>query len=373
MRILLISDVDSPHTQQWVSGLVGRGLEIGIFSLRDERLGWTDDLPQVRVLYARTPTYFPALGVLNNINLFTYGPSLRRAVRDFRPDLIHAHNLGNHGLVAALAGVQPLLLSAWGSDIFSHPHRSWFHHYWTRYTLRRGQRILATSKVLAEETAKYCEQAVALTPFGIDTQRFAPRPRKHRFGAGKLLLGSVKSLEPVYNHAWTLRCFAQLCRQLPEVPLALVLVGKGSLADALRGLAAELGVAEKVHFTGLIPYAQIPEILAEIDIFVNVSKRESFGVAVLEASATERPVVATRVEGLPEVVEEGRTGFLIPLGDDATFVRTLERLVQQADLRRELGRAGRKFVQQHYEKEACIDRMIAIYQETLASDRDRHK
>ncbi len=366
MKILLISAVDSPHTQQWVTGLVKEGLEIGIFSLRMEELGWTKAFPQVTVLYARTPTYFPALGVLNNINLFTYSPAIRKAIRAYQPDLVHAHNLGNHGLIAALAGAQPLLLSAWGSDIFTHPHRSWFHRYWTGYTLRHGKRILATSKVLAAETAKYCEQKVELTPFGIDLERFAPRQKKHRFGEGKLIIGSVKGLESVYNHPWTLRCFAQLCERLPDWPLELVLVGKGSQAQMLQALAKELNIADKVRFTGLIPYAEIPEILAEIDIFVNVSKRESFGVAVLEASAMELPVIATNVEGLPEVVEAGKTGFLISPGEDQEFLTVLEQLVRQKDLRREMGRAGRAFVVQHYEKNACIRRMVDIYRNTLS-------
>jgi glycosyltransferase involved in cell wall biosynthesis len=117
-----------------------------------------------------------------------------------------------------------------------------------------------------------------------------------------------------------------------------------------------------VRFIGPVPHAEVAGWLNRMDIYVAVSRldSESFGVAVLEASACALPVVVSDAGGLPEVVVHNETGLVVPREDPASLAQALERLVADADLRRAFGAAGRKRVRQHYEWTRSVDRMLAV-------------
>jgi glycosyltransferase involved in cell wall biosynthesis len=118
-----------------------------------------------------------------------------------------------------------------------------------------------------------------------------------------------------------------------------------------------------VRFAGPVPHAEVPHWLHQMDIYVAASRldSESFGVAVLEASACALPVVVSDVGGLPEVVAHGVTGLVVPRDDPAALSAAVERLVADADLRRAFGEAGRVRVQQQYEWTHSVDEMLACF------------
>ncbi len=367
MKILLLSDANSSHTQQWAIGLAERGLTIGIFSLRKNKYPWTKAHPNIQILYAKDQPRIPLLGLLNNFDLFTYQSKLAKIIQDFKPNILHAHGVGNHGLVAAqLSRKQVLLSSAWGSDIMAHPKKSFLHRYFVKYALKHSDYILATSESLAQETSKYTTKKVLLSPFGINVQKFNPSIKKNLFTQQEIVLGSVKGLKTIYQHHRSLHYFAQLKAKHPNLPLRFLLLGDGEQRAALETLAKKLGILPELTFTGAIAHSLVPQYLAEIDILLNLSERESFGVAVLEASAMEIPVVATKVGGLPEVVVEGTTGFLIPSDNLEFCLQKIEELVLNATLRKKMGKAGRQFVLKKYSKEKCLDRMIEIYKKVYS-------
>lgn len=368
MKVMLLSDVNSSHTQQWALNLVGQGLEIGIFSLRKNKRDWAVDHPHIQILYAADQPRLPWLGLLNNFDLFTYSQRIRRAVQQFQPDLLHAHGVGNHGLIAAIAAQHPLIISAWGSDIMAHPHKSILHRYFVRYALRKADRILATSLSLAKETEKYTTQQVIPTPFGIDLQRFSPssEPRKI-FGPREIVFGSVKGLKKIYQHDLSLKHFAALHSKYPDLSLRFLLVGDGVEKGNLQKLAEELKIGALVEFAGSIAHQEVPKYLAEIDVLMNLSIRESFGVAVLEASAMQIPVITSDVGGLPEVVVHQETGFFHSLSEEAHILASMEKLALDAALREEMGKNGRAFVARKYAKDQCTLRMIDLYENLLHS------
>ena len=120
-------------------------------------------------------------------------------------------------------------------------------------------------------------------------------------------------------------------------------------------------LAARVDFRGEVPHERVPAVLAELDIFALPSRAEGFGVAALEAAAMELPVVASGVHGLPDVVEDGRSGLLVPPGDADALAGALGRLVADAGLRAELGRAGRVLVERCYRWEENAAQMERLY------------
>jgi glycosyltransferase involved in cell wall biosynthesis len=147
-----------------------------------------------------------------------------------------------------------------------------------------------------------------------------------------------------------------------------LIVGDGSKREDLQLLAAGLGVAGRVTFTG---HADRPErFLGLMDVFALTSDSEGMPLAVLEAWAAGKPVVASRVGGLPELVAEGHTGLLFPAGDDLELAERLGRLADNPSLARALGDAGRVLVRERFDVRVMADAYERHYQALLPGHRD---
>jgi glycosyltransferase involved in cell wall biosynthesis len=146
----------------------------------------------------------------------------------------------------------------------------------------------------------------------------------------------------------------------------LLLVGEGPHRASLERRAAELGIADRVHFMGARPHAELPGIYALADVFVVPSTdHETFCIAACEAMACERPVVGSRVGGVPEVVRDGETGFLVPPGDAHALAERIATLLGDDALRGRMGQAGRAWTQQMFTWDRVIERMLACYEQAL--------
>ena len=178
-------------------------------------------------------------------------------------------------------------------------------------------------------------------------------------------IGIVAALRTEKDHETLLRAVARLAPRRPR--LRLVLVGSGDREEALRAECERLGIHGQVVFAGFRPDAR--QLLAGLDVVALVSVQETFPVSVLEAMAACRPVVMTRCEGVPEVVIDGETGFMVEIGDDATLAERLGRLLDDPALREQMGAAGRQRAATVFP----ISRTIAQYEELFARLAGRQK
>jgi len=172
---------------------------------------------------------------------------------------------------------------------------------------------------------------------------------------GRPLVVFAGRLEPIKG----VETIVRAAQRLPDVTVAVV--GDGPLAAELRELANELGVADRVAFLGRVP--SVPPILAAADVVVLPSFSEGMPLVVLEALALARPVVASRVGGIPEVVEDGVTGLLVEPGDPEELAVAIERLVKDPALARSLAEAGARIARERYD----VGIMRAAYVEAIAT------
>jgi L-malate glycosyltransferase len=133
--------------------------------------------------------------------------------------------------------------------------------------------------------------------------------------------------------------------------LKLVLVGDGPLRQALEELATVLGVRERIEFLGAQGRAKVVGLLHGCEVFVLPSRSEPFGIAIVEALACQKPVVATRVGGIPEIIEDGRTGLLVDPDNSKALAEALLKVLKDGELRRSLARNGYSTVQEHFRSE----------------------
>jgi glycosyltransferase involved in cell wall biosynthesis len=153
---------------------------------------------------------------------------------------------------------------------------------------------------------------------------------------------------------------------VPRLPVRLILAGDGPHRAALQERANRLGLGGRVQFLGGVPHAEVPRLNAISDAFVVPSTdHETFCIAACEAMGCGRPVIATRVGGLPEVVRDGETGFLVPPGDAVALAERIAMLIGDAGLRRRMGVAARARAAM-FTWDRVIERMLASYQQALA-------
>ena len=352
MRVVYLADAPYVHTRRWVEHFARAGWETHVVSFRPAEI----EGAQVH--------YIDGFERLGKLRYLLHARRVRRLVRSLAPDLLHALHLTSYGFLAALCDVRPTLTSVWGTDVLEAPRRSPLHYLLTRHALARADHVTATGLQLANATLRYTPNAkpVTVVPYGVDLTRFQPQVR-NGVRPSEVVVGAVARLSPEKGLDVLLRAVARLIDA--GTPLRIVLAGDGPQRERLTRLAARLGIADRVDFRGEVPHDQVPAVLAEFDMFAMPSLAEGFGVAALEAQAMELPVVASRVHGIPDVVDDGRTGLLVPPGDVPALAEAIERLVNDADLRSTLGSAGRSFVEERYRWQDNAAQMERLYQHLL--------
>ena len=299
-------------------------------------------------------SWYAKIGYLFHLN------AARKLVQHLSPDILHAHWATSYGLMGAFANWHPFIVSTWGSDVFDFPKKSIWHKRMLEFALRKADEVTATSRMLAEETKQYMGtgKPVHTIPFGVDVDRFHPRESERR---ERITVGIVKKLEKKYGIEYLIQAFAKITASHPEA--RLLIVGDGSEEMALRGLTRDLGVEEDVVFAGFTKNDRVPHYLHQMDVFVvpSVMSSETFGVAAVEAAACGLPVIASDIGGLPEVVVDGETGFLVPPRAPDAIAEKLLLLVENLPLRRKMGEEARKFVERNYIWEKNAGKMERLY------------
>lgn len=367
MKVLLLSDAYSIHTVKWAKSLSKKGIEIAVFSLnfnKNEISPYKNDI-NVKVYYCVDRNAKKRSSGFAKLSYLSALPALKKAISEFKPDIVHAHYASSYGLLGALSGFHPYIVSVWGSDVFDFPNISFLHKAVINYNLSKADRILSTSKVMAVETGKYTDKEVIVTPFGIDLDKFKPLNVNSLFSQNDIVIGTIKTLEEKYGIEYLIKAFAIVKNKYYNLPLKLLIVGDGSLSESLKKLVHDLNIEEETVFTGKIAHELVPTYDNMLSVSVSVSNSESFGVAIIEASACGKPVVVSNVGGLPEVVEDGITGIVVPPRNSEKTAEAIEKLILDEKLRKKMGEAGRNRVAKFYDWNKNVEQMISLYKNIL--------
>lgn len=365
MKIVLLSGLCSIHTIRWANGLADAGLEIHVISLAD--LPLTDQINSNVIVHM--------LPYKRNLGYFKMVPAVKTLLKLIKPDLVNAHYASGYGTTATLVNFKPTLLSVWGSDVYDFPYTSLLHKYIVIQNLKAATAIASTSHCMAEQTRKLLPSLnnIAITPFGVDINQFSQVVPIKPTNQGKIVIGTVKKLTSKYGIDTLIEAFNLLYNDLKQTDvgiankLELRLVGGGEQTNELRLLAQNLGIADKVNFVGQVAHNSVPDELGKLDIYVALSRSESesFGVAIIEAGATGRPVVVSDAGGLPEVTIDNKTGLIVPRENPKLAAEALKKLVLNPNLRYELAINGRQHVADNYSWDKCIEKMIQVYENTI--------
>jgi glycosyltransferase involved in cell wall biosynthesis len=246
-----------------------------------------------------------------------------------------------------------------------------------RYTYSRVARVLAISEVIRRnvlETTPMAPARVMTLHDAIDAEEYSPAKGdgarvRDGFGFTKknIVVGFVGRFSPGKGHEEFLRAASEVARARPLVRFLVAgeaRAGEEAYEREIRTLCTSLGLDGTVTFAGF--RRDIPDVMASFDILAFPSHAESFGVVLIEAMAMELPVVSTNCDGVLDIVVEGETGLYVPPRNSTELASALLRLIDDPDLRRRLGLAGRKRVLDLFDRRNQIDRLENIYAEVLS-------
>jgi len=377
LRVLVLSDYLPPHVGGGVEkvvseicwGLARRGHTVEALGLR------TCLAPRDEIDRGVNIRRVPALDLTGLIGVqFAFSvhvlPALVRSIRNFRPDVIHAHNLFFRTTeAAALASVffrTPLVTTLHLAAMDTGPLAmkalmGLYNSTVGRFIIRRSDQTIAVSAAVAEHARAVggTTQPITVVHNGVNTQLFRPGGTQPNGRPTVLFVGRL-----VHNKGpqTLIEAVPRVLRSHPNC--VFLLAGIGPLRQALESRARKMGVSEAVEFLGVRD--DVPQLMRRSSVFVRPSSLEGLPLTVLEAMASGLPVVATPVGGTPELIEDGRCGYLFPIGDHDALAHYITRLLDDSDSAVEMGLYGRRTVEDVYTWDRTVERTEEVYRKAIS-------
>lgn len=362
MRILLLStSMGMGGADQQVLILAramrARGHEVRIISLAP--------LGQMGEEAEREGIPIQSLGLRRNLGFFPGLMRLVRVIRQARPDILHSHMVHANLIASAVRAMAPVprLIATIHSINPGGPFRVAAY----RLSSRMVDQFTIISRLSADHYVSIGavpRERLQVIPNTVDIERFQrslparAALRKELGVADRFVWIAVGRFEEAKDYPTMIGGFARLVSSRPDA--LLLLVGKGSLKEEVEQLIRQHGLEEQVRFLGV--RRDVPELLSTADGYVLSSAWEGMPVVLLEAAALELPIVATRVGGVAEVVDDGSTGILVQPGDPASLAEAMGRIQSLSpEERARMGARGRSLVEQRYGTERVMDVWERLY------------
>lgn len=354
MKVLLLAPSKSIHTHKWAMFYKSKNIDVKVVTFADH---YSDENAK-EIDTIQLPKLLP--GKLSYISSVF---ALKKILKQFKPDVLHAHYASSYGFIGALTNYHTYYVSVWGRDIFQFPLQGSINKGIVKYTLNKADVICSTSHVMAKETNKYTNKTIYITPFGVDLNKF--KPLGELKGAEDFTIGTVKALSDKYGIADLIKAFAKIHQSYSH--FRLLIVGDGPQRPEYELLVKTLGIDSVTSFTGRVPNDHVPNYINKMNIFAvpSTEDSESFGVAAVESMACGVPVVVSNVGGLPEVVLEGKTGYVVEKENPDQLAKAFFKLIENPDILDEMGINGIEHVKTNYNWVDNANGMLKLYQETL--------
>ena len=296
-------------------------------------------------------------------------------VRERGADVIHAHwaiPTGPAAVHAARRLKLPSVITMHGGDVYVNPEQGydfptrWYVRPALRWTLRHAGALTAITEDCRQHAlrAGAPDRSVHLVFNGTDLRRFSPAASGNgvvdpRFGSHMIF--ACRQLFPRKGIRFLIEAAAQLAPRFPD--LKVVIAGDGFERPELLRLAETLGIAERVTFLGWVPNTDLPPYYRAAAVSVIPSLEEGFGIPAAEAMGCQTAVVASDAGGLPEVVEHGVTGLIVPRGDSSALAGAIGTLLADPTRRKQMGHAGRERALRLFDWDRTAERLEQIYSE----------
>jgi glycosyltransferase involved in cell wall biosynthesis len=356
LRVLVVGWLNSPHVAAWAEAVAAAGHDVHVAGRVVS--GWPK-------LEQPVPTYSLAQGWPPPVRGVRMSAELASLATALEPDLVHAHYLPEFGWMAARKDLQPLICSAWGSDVLV---GGWLATSRSRRALKGSTAVFADSTHLADETRALSgrDVRVEVVRWGLDLERFSPGSAAKARRALNLpedasLVAGVRGLRPVYKPELQLEAFARVRAAHPDARFLL----KHPLTETPAGIRAaidQLELGDAVTILGSVLPERLPDVYRAADVVLSIPSSDSSPRSVWEALACGRPVVVSDLPWARAELADGENAVLTPL-DPASVTQAIRRVLGDPALAERLAAGGRALAAAKLEPAACTARIDSLYRE----------
>lgn len=344
------------QVQSLVEGLQARGIGTVLVCPPGAAIGTAVAACGVRVIET------PLSGDLD----YRFIGRLRRVLRAERPDLVHLHSRRGADLLGGLA-CRLERLPVVHSRRNENPEPRWL----ARIKYGMYDRVIGISAAICEQLLSYglppSQVRLVRSAFTLDpAQTMATRAellQKFELADDAFVIGVIAQLIERKGHRFLIEALPGLLREHPN--LQVLCFGQGALQKTLEAQTAALGLSQRIRFVGF--HVDLLHWLGRLDLMVHPALMEGLGVSLLQASSLGVPIVAARAGGIPEAVQDGLNGLLVPPGDSVALAAAITRLLDDGALRARLGAAGRDWIAREFSVSRMVEGNLAIYREVLAA------
>lgn len=355
-KICFLADADSIHTRKWVDFFSNFDNEIYLISMRETTYKYNKNVKLIVI----EPPFKSKLSYLFIIK------NIKKLISDIKPDILHSHYATSYGLYGRMSGYHPFVISVWGSDVYEFPKSNSLNAKLLKFILKGTDSVCSTSLDMGNETKKYYDGEINITPFGVDIEKF--NMKIPVLNNEYITIGVIKNLRKIYGIEYLIKAFSDLVKENKK-DIRLMIVGNGPEKENLEKLCDELNIISKITFTGNIDNNKVSDYINMMDIVCISSLSESFGVAAVEACACGRPVVSTNVGGLKEIVIDNYNGYTVDPKNSDLIKEKLQILIDDESKIREFSVNARKIAVEKYNWIENAKIMKNLYEKIITSRR----
>lgn len=314
---------------------------------------------------------------LNPVKDFKAYLDLKRYFKEQKFDVVHTHasKAGIIGRAAAWAAKVPAVIHTVHGPAFHRYEKAWRNKLYIsaeKFAAKRCHKIVCVADAMTKQflDAGISQAAMYQTVYsGMNLDDYLNLNEdqslriKYNIPEDAIVIGKIARLFELKGHEFLIQAAKRLIDKNDKVHI--LLIGDGLLRSEIENEIKKLGIENNFHFSGLIPPRDVPKHTAAMDIVCHLSLREGLPRAVVQGLAAEKPVVAYNLDGAPEVVYNDETGYICPAESVDEVTMALEKLVNSEELRRKLGKAGRKMVAEKFAWQKMVDDLELVYAKQL--------
>jgi len=377
MRICYIADAGSIHTQRWVKYFVDKGHEVHLISPRPFGDNNIEDVklhvlkkirPQIRI-------------VSDMINLLLYVIQIRRLLKRVKPDILHAHYILGYGLLGALSGFHPFVLSAWGSDVLAAPKKSRIIKLMVKFALRKADMVTAQAEFMGNylrNEFKLPQSKFIRIPWGTDLSVFhrgyeadvIKLKKDLEISENSSIILSNRNMAPQYEIASIIDAVPHVVHNYPDV-IFVFLRGYGTekFEDEMKSRAEKLGVMANIR---LVPKLIAPEEIAVYlnmaDAFISIPRYGQFGITILEGMACGAIPILSNIPVHKELVVNNENALLVDPENPEEIAEKITYCIEHPELRDRFYRINKGIVEERENWEKNAKEMEKLYERLVSKN-----
>lgn len=369
MKLCYLAAANSIHSVRWIKYFSDKGYEIIWVSLAPA-------MDEAKELIKKTKYFEIKPSPLSDINgsfaifhLSSAIQQLKKILEETKPDLMHIHSVGTYGLLGALTGFKPIVMTPWGTDILL---PSFLKRLLLKFTLRQAQLLTCDGDNTTQALIDFgvAPEKIKMIRFGTDIEKFKPlqENRNQRIENRTIKIISLRTLIPIYDVETLIKAAAIVVKATPEVKF--IIAGDGDQKEHLIPLSKNLGLSpQHIEFIGKYRNENLPKMLNEVDIYVSTSLSDSgLSASTAEAMASGLPVIVSDSGDNRQWVDDNKGGFVIPLKSPEILAEKIIYLLKNKAFLKSFGEYNRKIIEEKNNYYREMGKLEKLYEEIIKTN-----